>query len=259
MLKFKIGKDDYDSLDDAVKSHYSETDNGDYTLSVEGVKSDDEIQGLTGALQKERDQVSDLKAELRLWKKLGESPAEVTENIRSLEAANNANPDEKDNMITQLKEQLENQKTTFATERANIEQARDAAVSKANNAMISSIFTSALNEAGFTKTGVDLLGKTQLNRFKPLEDGSYEILTPDLKSTMVGSGEGARATIDDLVKELAGDYKDLVRSNRVGGGGSPPSPGRSSSGNTIKRSEFSQMTPAQKAKVMSDGVKLVDD
>ena len=97
---------------------------------------------------------------------------------------------------------------------------RDVALAAEHTAIVTSGFTSALAKAGFSDTGLDMLPKLHSGRVKMVErNGSRlaEIMTPD-GSPMVGTGDGSRATFDDLAKEFATAYPDLVKSDRESGG-----------------------------------------
>ena len=247
-----------DGLSEEVAALYAKDEKEDkFVLSVEGLPTPEDTKGLKSALQKERTNVTTLEAKVKTWEKLGETPEAVTEKIEGLEKAK-GDPTEAEKLLEQARA---NHKVEIENVRKTLTEERDAALESERKAVVVSGFTTALAKAGFTDTGIDMIPTVHSNRIKMVDrDGTRvpEIMTADGTAPLVGSGEGSRATFDDLAKELVEKYPDLVKSDRKGGGGTPPGAGGTGDGKTMVRSDWDKLNPVQQGKVLADGFKLVD-
>lgn len=251
MLKFLL--DTLDGLDEATKAMYKKNDDGKYQLQVEGLPQQEDVSGLKNALQTERASVAKLEGDLRAWKKLGDTPDAVSTTIADLKK-DKGDPTEQERLMEQLK-------TQHAEEVTKITGERDAALESERQAVINNGMVTALAKAGFSKTGLDMVPQIHGNRVKITErDGKrvVDIMTADGSAPMVGTGDGSRATFDDLAKELAVSYPDLVNSDRKGGAGTAPGGGGSGSEKQMLRSDWDKLDAMDQAKTISDGVQLVD-
>lgn len=251
MLKFLL--DNLDGLDEATKAMYKKNDDGKYQLQVEGLPQQEDVSGLKTALQTERGNVSKLEGELRDWKKLGENPTAVTTTIADLKK-DKGDPTEQERLMEQLTTKHKGEIETLTAE-------RDSALESERQAVISNGMVTALAKAGFSETGLSMIPQIHGARVKITErDGkrAVDIMTADGSAPMVGTGDGSRATFDDLAKELAVSYPDLVNSGRKGGAGTAPGGGGSGSEKQMLRSDWNALDPAAQSQAMTDGVQLVD-
>ena len=247
-----------DGLNDEVSKLYEADPSGGFRLSVEGLPNGqpaaDPSAELLNALQNERKSVSRLEADLKSWQKLGETPDAVKTKIAELQEAR-GDPSEGEKMLAQAQEK-------HVAEIAKIEAERDAALAAEHSAVVESGFTAALAKAGFTETGMEMIPKLHSQRVRMVErDGSRlpEIMLADGITPKVGQGANARATFDDLAAELSEKYPDLVRSDRRGGGATPPGNERFNSENqTMKRTEWQALPHPRQGELIRSGVTLID-
>ena len=251
MLKFIL--DSLGGLDENTAKLYEKNSEGKYQLKVEGLPKQEDVSGLKSALQKERQNVAKLEGDLRAWQRLGETPDAVAETIDGLKRAK-GDPSDGEKLLEQVRAQHKAELEKVISE-------RDAALASEHAAIVTSGFTAALAKAGFSDTGLDLIPKLHSARVKMVErDGKRvaEIMTADGSAPMVGSGDGGRATFDDLAKEFATAYPDLIRSDRKGGAGTAPGAGGSGFEKQMLRSDWDKLAPAEQQKTITDGVQLVD-
>lgn len=251
MLKFLL--DSLEGLGEDVTKLYEKNPDGKFQLKVDGLPGQEDTSGLKTALQKERQNVSKLEGDLKAWTKLGETPGTVAETIDGLKKAK-GDPSDGEKLLEQARAQHKLELEKVAGE-------RDAALASEHSAVVTSGFTAALAKAGFSDTGLDMIPKLHAARVKMVErDGKRhaEIMTADGSSPMVGSGEGSRATFEDLAKEFSTSYPDLVRADRKGGAGTAPGGGGSSSEKQMLRSDWDELGPQDQQKTIADGVTLVD-
>ena len=255
MLKYLL--DSLDGLDEATAKLYESVTGGKFQLKVEGLPKSEDTSGLKSALQKERTTVAKQDGDLKAWLKLGETPDVVSTTIADLKKAKGT-PSDSEKLLEQALEQAKVQHKTML-EKVTTE--RDVALASEHTAIVTSGFTSALAKAGFSDTGLDMLPKLHSGRVKMVErNGSRlaEIMTAD-GSPMVGTGDGSRATFDDLAKEFATSYPDLVKSDRKAGAGTVPGAGGAGNEKTMLRADWDKIAdPVAQQKIVADGVKLVD-
>jgi len=252
MLKFII--DSLEGLDENTVKLYEKTADGKYQLKVEGLPEPEDTSGLKTALQKERSNVSKLEGDLKAWKKLGETPDAVTETINGLKKAK-GDPADGEKLLEQAQAKHKAEIETLTAE-------RDKALASERTAIIENQFTASLAKAGFSDTGLSMIPKLHSERVKISErEGKrvIDIMTEDGSGPMVGTGEGSRATFDDLAKEFSVKYPDLLKSGRKGGGGTPPgNGGGGGSEKQMLRSDWNELDPIDQQKTIDDGVQLVD-
>ena len=251
MLKFVV--DNLEGLSEEVAKNYEKSEDGKYQLKVDGLPVQEDTTGLKNALQAERNAVADLKRQARDWQALGETPDAVAAKIKELSDAK-GDPSEQEKMLEQLQ-------AKHAKELENITTQRDAALVSEREAIINAGFTAALAESGFTKTGLELIPKIHSDRIVMVEqDGKRvpQIMTKDGSGALVGSGKNNYATFEDLAKELAETYPDLVQAERKGGAGSSPGPRGPSGEKVMKRLDWDALSPAEQMSIVSKGTKIVD-
>ena len=245
--------DNLDGLEPNIAALYKSNSDGKFQLQVEGLPPQEDVSGLRSALQTERESVSKFEYELRDWKKLGKTPNDVRAKIDDL-TKSGSDPSEGEKLLeqAQIKHNIEIEK---------ISGERDAALASEHAAIVKSGMTAALAKAQFTETGMEMIPQLHGNRIKMVERNGArvpEIMTSDGSAPMVGSGEGNRATFDDLAKEYSEKYPDLVRTDQKGGAGTAPGIGGSGDQNSMSRSAWDKLPVMEQSRVLSDGVSLVD-
>ena len=190
---------------------------------------------------------------MKVWVKLGETPDAVSKTISELKKAK-GDPSDGEKLLEQAR-------TQHKVELEKVQSERDVALASEHTAIVTSGFTSALAKAGFSDTGLDMLPKLHSGRVKMIERNGArlaEIMTAD-GAPMVGTGDGSRATFDDLAKEFATSYPDLVKSDRKAGAGTAPGAGGTGNEKQMLRADWDGLNdPVAQQKIVADGVKLVD-
>jgi len=250
--------DSLDSIPETLRGEYAPHE-GKFKLNVNGVE---DVTGLKKALAAERGLNTAAKAELAEFKKTGKTPAEVAEWIatkeaEALEAAKKAG---------KFDEVLAEHKTRADKVRADLEAKlsgeRDGALSIARSAIVETQVNSALVKAKATPEGLDLLTERLGRRLKvDLTDGERKVTIMDAtgKESMIGSGTGGLATMDDLVKEAMTQYPSLFEGTGAGGSGTDPKGTRRDAGaKKMARSEFDKLPPLERSKRMKEGWTLFD-
>lgn len=207
-MTLKAVLDTLKGVNEAVQPFYAEKD-GKFTLQVEGMQHDADVNGLKSALVKERENVSK-------YTKLG-TPEEISEKFaghdEALKEASRGN-DKTEQFQAKIK-QLEG-------DHANELAERDQKFSKLQNGITISELKAELAKAGVIPDGIDMLAGYSSSRIKFHDDGSPKIMTKDGTSPMIGNGTDGGATLTDLAKELAEGNPFLVADEGKGGGGKPP-------------------------------------
>jgi hypothetical protein len=121
--------------------------------------------------------------------------------------------------------------------------------------------SAALQRAGIIPNGLDLLTERLGKRVAlETEDGKRVVRITQAGSEMLpmaGSGEGGRATLDDLVSEAVKKFPSMFKTP---GKGETPAPGEAggSGDRTITRSDFEKLSARERAAKMEEGFTLVD-
>jgi hypothetical protein len=123
--------------------------------------------------------------------------------------------------------------------------------------------TAALQRAGVTQSGLDLLTdrlSTRLAIETEAKTGKRVVRITQAGSEMLpmaGSGEGGRATLDDLVSEAVKKFPSMFKTP---GNGEMPAPGDAggSGEKTITRAEFDALGARERAAKMNEGFTIAD-
>lgn len=245
--------DSLDNVPAALHTEYTEKD-GKFHLNVEGLE---DTGGLKSALETERTARKQLEKDVKAWKALGKTPAEIAELTSAAETAATEAAKKAGNfdaILQQHQTKWTGEKTTLETELA-------AARNSERNAIIETSVMGALTKAKATPEGIDLLTERLGKRIKfETVDGKRQIhiMQADGETPMIGSGAGGSATFDDLVKEAVKGYPSLFEGSGAGGGGKSPKDTGGSGGKTLTRSEFEKLGPLDRAAKMKEGFKVVD-
>jgi hypothetical protein len=121
--------------------------------------------------------------------------------------------------------------------------------------------TAALQRAGVIPNGLDLLTDRLSKRVALETEGGKRVVRITQAGSemlpMAGSGEGGRATLDDLVKEAVTKFPSMFKTP---GNGETPAPGDAggSGEKTITRAEFNKLSPLEQGAKIRAGIALVD-
>jgi hypothetical protein len=118
--------------------------------------------------------------------------------------------------------------------------------------------SAALQRANIIPNGHDLLLDRLSKRVALDTEGGKRVVRITQAGSemlpMAGSGEGGRATLDDLVQEAVVKYPSMFSE----GGGKPPSEAGGSGEKTITRAEFNKLSPLEQGAKIRAGIALVD-
>lgn len=225
-LSFQV--ETIDGLDEAIASLYTETDDGKYQLTVDGMpkpsSNGDEFSELKKGIERERQNARKAQREAAQWKSLGVDPDEIQELLTAKEkAAEKRLKDEGEfeKVLGQHRNNWETEKTTLVSE-------RDGAIKALKSHVGESAFVTELAKAGATEEGVSLLPLSFTRRIRvEIADGNpmVEVLMSDGETPMAGTSKDGRATLHDLVEEAQKTFPSLFKGKGLPGGGKPPSSG----------------------------------
>lgn len=252
-LNFEV--ESLDAIDDALKPLYAEADDGKFRLKVEGLPKPEDNSGLKSALEKERQRARKVDD----YEKLGKTPDEIRE-LLEREAKAEEERRKKAGDFEAIRKQ---DREAFDKEKADLVNERDAARASERSAIISHQLTAALAKAGATEDGLEFLPERLSGRIKiETVDGKRvtKIMQADGETPMAGSSAQGMATFEDLAKEASTKHPGLFKSERPGGGGTPPNKGTAGggSGKQMLRTEFEGMGTAERQKFMREGGRLID-
>ena len=241
MLKFQV--DSLDGLDESLQSLYTESGNG-YTLQVEGVAPQAEVEGLRQKLVDANDEAGRRRRAVEKWKELGESPESVRELLDS-----KGKPDADHQSI------IEAMKAKHAADvEAMSGKLRDMQKQTAMKDLQANLAKSDIIGAG-----LEPLSLMAQSRMGFDDDGKLRIMDGNNKP-MAGSGSDGYATVADLAKELAASETGqvFIRDSGSSGGGKPPASGRDGQTKTVTRAQFDGMDQGSRAAFFKDGGKVSD-
>lgn len=202
-----------DEVPDGLKEFYEEAEGG-FRLSVEGMKSESDIAGLSSALEKER------KARRTMEKQMKGFPenfdpddyAAMLKEREEREARSHEQRTEEDKKIARVREE-EARKTKAAEDRASVLESQLDKTLRENEAV------KALDDAeAFTSVALPhVLGKTETRE----SDGQRRVVVLDDEGDPRYNGDGSYMTIRDLVKEMKGqqEWGPLFKAKEAVGGG----------------------------------------
>lgn len=252
-LAFEV--ESLDGIDDAVKGLYAEAD-GKFRLNISGLPKPEDTTGLKKALEAERRRAKGAEA----YTRLGKTPEEIQELLSAQERAEEERKKKAGDFEALRKQDAEKHQKALKDFEGELEAAR----ASERSAIISHQLTTALAKAGATEDGLEFLPDRLASRIKiETVDGKRvtRIVQADGETPMAGSDSRGLATFDDLAKEIMTKHPGLFKSDRPGGGGTPPNkgPAGGGSGKTMPRSEFDNIEdPAERASIIRSGTKITD-
>lgn len=194
-LKFKITKDDYEKLSDELKKLYSASGD-DYTLQVDGVKTDDDIAALKRAKDREAQQRKDLQKELDDLK--AEQEKDKDDKAR--------NAGDIDTLTRSYEEKLSKQKKEFEDKITN----KDNFI---RSTLVDNVASKLATEVSTSPSALIPYIKTRLSAD----------LDGDVPTTKVldAAGNLSASTIDDLKKEILAnkEFSAILIANKASGSG----------------------------------------
>lgn len=207
-------------------------------LDLGALAAPEDVTGLKGALQKERENTA-------LYSKFGK-PTEIQARIDALTEkakGNGKGADDAQAKLDAISADYES-KLTASNDRINKMMTRGA----------QSELKAELAKAGFVAEAIDMVAITAMNRLQFNEDGSAKVLKSDGTSWIEANRPNHDATLADLAKELAEANPFAVKSAAISGGGKPP---RQSGGMpnqlTVTRAQFDSMSQAERSSHAKSG------
>ena len=227
-MKFKITKAEFDALDDAQKALYK-AKGDDYQLAVEGMPEPEDVTGL-------KNKIDEL---------LGEKKTAA----QKLKDAEKLAADEREKKLKDDKnfEELYN----------SSEIARGELQKQLDGVKADGIKTTIRGEA--TKLAQTLT--KDVNRAKLLADqfeGRLQLVDGSIKVTDEG-GNLTVSTVEELTNSVKKAYPFLVDGSKATGGGAQGNESGANDSKTVTRSEFEQMSHADRGAFAKDKGKVVED
>ena len=237
--------DSLESVPEAVRGEYAKGEDGKFHLSVNG---GEDVSGLKSALQKEREQVKELKAKAAAYE--GIDPAKATEaleKLRQIEEKELIAKGEVDKVVenrTKLMQQDHAEQVKKLTERAEKAEA-DAA--KASERLASVVIERDVSEA------VNLVGQPRKNALLDIlhrarqtwrldEDGKPVATNPD-GTTIYGKDGKAPISMKEWAETLLESAPHLFEESKGGGARGSVMGGN---GSVMSAEELAKLTPAKR-------------
>lgn len=248
--------DDLESVAEPFRTEYEKGQDGKFYLNLNNGDALPFVAGLRTSLQSERGRAGQFEKQIKDWKALGKSPAEIQEMIvaaetAAQEAARKAG--DFDGILKQHQDKWQEERNALSTQ-------RDSALSIARRAVVDSGLKSALVNAKATAEGLALLPKILGERVNTEFEGDefkFTVLAADGRTPLVGAN-GGTGSFDDLVKEAMKNFPSLFEGSGAGGGGKPTKDGGGSANKTISRSEFEKLSNDERFAVVRSGVTITD-
>jgi hypothetical protein len=226
-LKATLQTEEFETLNDDLKSEYEKTDDGTYRLAIlSGYTSNDKVEdvsGLKSALQKERENAKSASHKLReLQEQFGDIDPEEYSQLKNQAVQAEEERARKAGEWDKLKQQ---QNEIHQREIGKWKDREKQLISAIENAMVDSEVVSALNEAGGQ---VKLLLPHAKGRMKLVEeDGKFFARVLDETGTVRVNGEGGFLSAKELISEMRDNdvYAPAFEAGVRSGGGTPPAGG----------------------------------
>ncbi|MGL5004680.1 MAG: hypothetical protein ACRDAM_17205 [Casimicrobium sp.] len=248
-MALKIEVDSLDTIPEASRSLYVEKD-GRFRLDLEGYE--DPV-GLKSALQKEREAAKTAAQQAKAWQSLGKTPEEIAALV---EASKKAEEEKalKGGEWEKLKEQMKKQQQEELTKKDQQLSAKDKALTR------HLVDAQAVAELATAKGSTALLLPHIRSMVKVIEEeGDYVVRVVDAAGNPRVNGKGEFLTIKDLVSEMrqSDDYSRAFEPTGTTGSGVSGS-GATGSSKVIKKDAFDALRPAERAKRIGEGYKVID-
>ena len=239
-MKFKIDKATFDALNDAQKALYAVQADGSYQLTVEGLPSPEEMNGLKAKMQELLDEK---KTESDKRKQAEETARQAEETARLAEAKKKGDFD--------------------ALEKSwQDKHAREMEAVGVRNKTLESSLRKVLIDNKATELASRLAG-TEAVVLLPHISSRLDVEERDGGFVTVvrgPDGKPSALTLDDLGNEFVGNkaFASLIKVSQGNGGGAQGGSGGSNSAKQIKRADFDRLDPMDRASKMKEGVTVVD-
>jgi hypothetical protein len=206
-----------DSVPENLRDLY-EKSGDNFRLKVDGV---DDAAGLKSALASERKLRAEAEKLAKSVKDLGKSPQEIAEVLARVEAEEQERAKKSGDFESIMKQKAD----AFQAEKASLLEQIKASQASEREAVIGNNLMLALNKAGVTSEGAELLPDRLANRIKyEMQDGKrlIKIVQADGVTPMAGSAPDGSATFDDLIKEAVAKFPSQFKRPDSSGGGKLP-------------------------------------
>ena len=229
-----------ENVPEALHGEYKEVEGG-YQLDVAAVNGFalENVEGLKGALGKERNNVSSLNKELNKLKKEfdGVDPTELIgvkaqledlqkqyDELSSIDPAKEADKLADEKVKTTLTKKQKEWQKEYEKEVGSRDERINGLTSQLHKVMVESVAVQALAENG-AGDSVDLLLPHVLKNVKlSEEDGKVSVNVIDSEGNPRVKGDGNNMTITDLMPEFKEKWPNAFSAKVKSGGGTPPSP-----------------------------------
>lgn len=251
-----------EGLDEATAKLYTKGDDGRYTLSVDGLVPSGKLDEFRTNNVELKKQLDEMKAQLEKFsgvdlKKYQEAMAAI-ENDAEKKLVKEGKFDEVIQLRTEkMRQSYEEQIKAKDQAIQAAQKEREAAIQTQNNYIVQSELTRVTSdpELGFQENIAGLLTEQVLKEFR-VKDGKVIRVNPADGSPVFGAN-GDPATITEFLHEVVKTRPYLVRGSN--GAGARNSSNQAPNGKVMTRKQFDSIAdPVQKAKLMKEGVQLVD-
>lgn len=237
--------DSLDSVPEGLRSEYKKGEDGKYHLDVNGVE---DVSGLKSALQKEREQVKELKAKAAAYEGIDPTKAaEALEKLRQIEEKELIAKGEVEKVVenrTKLMQQDHAEQVKKLTERAEQAEAQAAkATEQLATVVIERDVSEAVNEVGRPRKNalIDILQRAR-QTWKLDESGKPIATNPD-GTTIYGKDGKEPISMKEWAEKLLEAAPHLFEESKGGGArGSIVNSG----GQRLSAEELAKLSPAQR-------------
>lgn len=236
-----------DQLPEGLSEYYEQAEDGTYVLSIEGVDSHPEVRNLSSSLKKQKQDREKLRQERDMLRERVSLIPDDMDNDAIQQAIDKArNSGKPDEEVERLKKQYQQQ----LQERDQQLQERD---KKLRQTVAKGGLQSALIRAGVTKSGLQQGAMRLLQDQVKVQEADDGTLEP------VADTDRGEVPLDQFVKnwlttEEGRDY--LPQGSGSGSRGGGPKGGGQGQ---IKRSEFDELSAADRMEAIRKGVQIVDE
>jgi len=251
-----------DQLPEGMADYYEQGEDGSYTLSIEGVDSHPDVQGLKSSLQKQKSDREKLRKERdQLKEKAQLVPDDVDQETleQALERVRNGgdgsgnneagNDDQGKQEAAKVRKQLEERYQKEIEQRDEQIKAKDQQV---RQLVVDNGLTDALQKHGVTTPGLMKGAKRLLSdQVKVSEDDNGSL------QAVVDTDMG-EVSLDQFVKDWVSSEEGQDYLPKPSGSGARGSGGASGNQKEIKREQFDKLDPESRMKFIRDGGKVVD-
>lgn len=224
--------DTLDDVPESLREHYTEQQDGTYLLSVDGGNSNyrlEDVKSLQKTLQTERNGRKEAERSLKEWAKLGESPDEVAEKLKSTDrdgksgASNDVEQD-------RLKRELEKAEKRYQQQLADRDKAVESYRGRLSQTLLEREIMDGIASHRLAPKAEKAVRAMVRDRLKVLEeDGQHRVAVLDEDGQEAYSNRqgaaGKPMSTAELVDSLRSDHPYLFEASGKTGTGSGPAAG----------------------------------